>query len=72
MNALIGILTRLREPSSILGTVIAGLGGVDAVGAVTGPAAPGIASGEFATALGVVIAGILAFFLKEKGENNGR
>lgn len=66
------VLRSIREPSSFAGAALTavGLGGVVEVLQHTGDAgAPSIASGEFAQALGIVIAGILAIILKERADN---
>lgn len=75
MKFLTRILRSVREPSSFAGAALTavGLGGVVEVLQSTGEAgAPSIASGEFAQALGIVIAGILAILLKEKADDDGR
>lgn len=75
MKFITRLLRSVREPSSFAGAALTavGLGGVVEVLQSTGEAGtPSIASGEFAQALGIVIAGILAILLKEKADDDGR
>jgi len=67
-----GFLTRIfREPSSIAGAAVAALAGPDVAGALFGlQSAPEISSPEFAQALAVVIAGLLAMLISEKGDGS--
>ena len=66
------LLKRLiREPSTFAGAAVTALVGPEIAGAIFGaPDAPAIASTEFVSALSIVIAGLLAMFLKEKGDGS--
>lgn len=67
-----GLLARIfREPSSIAGAAVAAIAGPEVAGALFGmQGAPEIASPEFVQALAVVIAGIIAMLIKEKGDGS--
>lgn len=67
-----GLLQRMfREPSTLAGAAITAIAGPEVAGALLGAeAAPAVGSAEFTQALAVVIAGLLAMFLKEKGDGS--
>lgn len=67
-----GLLQRmLREPSTLAGAAITAIAGPEVAGALIGvESAPELASTEFTQALAVVIAGVLAMILKEKGDGS--
>lgn len=67
-------LKRLREPSTLAGAALTFLGFGELAEVFTGPEAeafgPSVTSGEFVQALAIVIAGVLAMLLREKGERD--
>lgn len=69
MNIIGRLIRSIREPSSFAGAALTALGLGGVVEVLQSPAAPSIASAEFGQALGIVIAGLLAIFLKERSDN---